>query len=119
MSHELFQVCIDTCNDCVSACEECATSCSNEGDGKQAECIELNRYCADMCGTAASFLARLDKHTIGFVSKFCSLCAEICNACATECEKHPGMEHCRTCAEACRRCAVECIKMTKSTPVLN
>jgi hypothetical protein len=115
MSHEKFKVCIDACNDCASECEHCATACSNEPNAAMlAKCIELDRYCADMCRMAAAFIARSDEHTISFVNKFCSLCAEICNTCADECEKHAHMEHCKKCAEACRKCAVECSKMGKT-----
>lgn len=114
MSHEKFKVCIDACNTCAAECEHCATSCSNEKEAqKLAQCIEFDRYCADMCRTAAAFMARSDEHTIKFVNNFCNLCAEICNACADECEKHTHMEHCRKCAEACRKCAAECTKMSK------
>jgi len=113
MSHEKYKVCIDACNECASVCEHCATACLNEQDvAKLTQCIELDRYCADMCRTAAAFMARSDKHTIGFVNTFCNLCAEICIACAVECEKHTHMEHCKKCAEACRKCATECSNMS-------
>lgn len=36
------------------------------------------------------------------------VCAELCDACAAECEKHEHHEHCRICAESCRRCAEQC-----------
>jgi hypothetical protein len=42
----------------------------------------------------------------------CQLCADICNACAEECEKHSDMEHCQHCARVCRHCAEECVSMT-------
>ena len=73
-----------------------------------AKCIELDRYCADMCRTAATFVTRSDEHTIAFVNKFCTLGAEICDTRAEECEKHSHSEHCKNCAEACRACAEEC-----------
>lgn len=118
MSHEKFKVCIDACNECAVECEHCATACSNEKDANAlAQCIELDRYCADMCRTAAAFMARSDEHTISFVHKFCNLCAEICTACATECEKHAHFEHCKICADACRKCAVECNNLS-NTPHL-
>lgn len=112
MSHEKFNVCIDACNDCAAACEHCATACAHEVDAlAQAKCIELDRYCADMCRTAAAFMARSDEHTLDFVKKFCKLCEEICTSCAIECEKHSHIDHCKKCAEACRKCAVECANM--------
>ncbi len=114
MNNENLKSCIDACNDCAAACEHCATECSHDENAlKQATCIELDRYCADMCRTAAAFMARSDMHTITFVTKFCTLCAEICNACADECEKHTHLQHCTLCAEACRKCAAECSSMSK------
>jgi hypothetical protein len=38
------------------------------------------------------------------------LCAEVCDDCAAECEKHEH-DHCQACAGACRKCADECRKM--------
>lgn len=112
MSHQNFKACIDACNECAAACEHCATACIHEKDAPAlAQCIEFDRYCADMCRTAAAFMDRSDEHTINFVKKFCALCADICSACAVECEKHIRMEHCKKCAEACRKCAAECSKM--------
>jgi hypothetical protein len=112
MSHQQYATCIDACNECAATCEHCATACINdEHAAKLAACIDLDRYCADMCRLAAAFMARSNEHTMSFVNKFCNLCAEICNACADECEKHTHMEHCQKCAEACRRCAAECTAM--------
>ncbi|MBN9384391.1 MAG: four-helix bundle copper-binding protein [Chitinophagaceae bacterium] len=49
-----------------------------------------------------------------YIDSLCQLCADICTACAEECERHTqtGMEHYRVCAEACRQCAEECIHMS-------
>jgi hypothetical protein len=38
------------------------------------------------------------------------VCAEICDACGTECDKHEP-QHCQRCAKACRHCAEECRRM--------
>ncbi|WP_432703403.1 four-helix bundle copper-binding protein [Lysinibacillus sphaericus] len=36
----------------------------------------------------------------------------MCDACATECEKHSSHhEHCKKCVEACKRCADVCRSM--------
>lgn len=115
MNYNKFKECINACNDCALECEQCATACSHEKEASvMARCIELDRYCADMCRMAAAFMARADDHTIDFVRKFCNLCAEICTACATECEKHTHMEHCQKCADACRKCAAECSIMSNA-----
>ena len=120
MSHGKFKSCIEACIQCALECEHCATECLHEQDVKMlATCIELDRYCADMCSMAATFMARSDEHTISFVKKFCTLCAEICEACATECEKHVNMEHCSKCAETCRKCAEECRKMSSVSASVN
>lgn len=112
MGHEKFKECIDACNDCAAASEHCTTACAHEVKAQaQAKCIELNRYCADMCRTTSAFIARSDEHTLEFVKKFCKLCEEICLICATECEKHLHMDHCKKCADACRKCAIECTKI--------
>jgi hypothetical protein len=107
MPHEQYQTCIEACAACATACEHCATACLSEAEVKKmAECIRLDRDCADICRLADAFMSR----GTGFSGPLCSLCATICEACATECEKHP-MDHCKACAAACRRCAVECRKM--------
>ncbi|WP_419468929.1 four-helix bundle copper-binding protein [Burkholderia diffusa] len=36
----------------------------------------------------------------------------MCDACATECEKHQHA-HCKECAQSCRRCAQECRTMVQ------
>jgi hypothetical protein len=45
---------------CVTACESCVTGCLNEADVKaMVPCIKLCRDCADICGVASQFMARL------------------------------------------------------------
>jgi hypothetical protein len=71
-----------------------------------ANCIRLDRDCADACRVAATLMSRGSQ----FAQQLCALCAAICDACAKECERHEA-EHCRRCASACRRCAEECRRM--------
>lgn len=104
MVHEKFQNCIEACYQCAEACDFCATACLQESDMKaMTKCIMLDLYCADICRLAATFMARGDL----FAQQICNLCAEICEACGKECEKHQT-EHCQNCARACMACAVEC-----------
>ncbi len=92
-------------NNCTAACQFCAISCLDEPMvGQMRDCIKLDLDCADICQTTASFFARVSPHAQHFLHE----CAEICDACAAECEKHRHMEHCRLCAEACRQCAEAC-----------
>ena len=72
-----------------------------------AQCIRLDMECAAICYAAAQVMS------LGGQSAkvLCSVCADICNACAEECAGHEHMEHCRECADMCRQCADECKKM--------
>lgn len=108
LQNEKYQNCIDTCNACADSCEFCATSCLREQDVKMLErCIQLNRECASICYTKSQVMSLDGEH----VREICRVCADICDACAQECEKHKQMDHCQRCAEACRICAAECRKM--------
>lgn len=75
-----------------------------------AKCIQLDRYCADICRMAAAWMARVDGHTRQLVDRLCTLCAETCEMCAAECRKH-DMDHCQRCADACTECARLCRAM--------
>jgi Domain of Unknown Function (DUF326) len=102
-----------TCFDCVEACERCATACLMMGDrdSKQHDlthCVRLCRDCADIC----TLCGRLDARGSEFSRQYMLLCADVCDACAIECEKHADhLAHCKACAEACRKCAKECREM--------
>lgn len=115
MSNERYQSCIEACYDCATECETCATECLQEDDVKMmVRCVQLDRYCADICRTAAAFMTRAGMPGDDrFVAQICRLCADICDACEAECKKHEA-EHCQRCAEACRRCAEECRRMAGS-----
>lgn len=90
---------------CAAACNHCASSCLGEKDVQMLTmCIRLDLDCAQICATAASFVARGSLHAKHLLKE----CAEICLQCAEECEKHTHMEHCKHCAETCRRCAEAC-----------
>ena len=65
---------------------------------------------ATTCSACVSLMARESR----FHPQMCGLCAEVCRACAAECERHDE-EHCRACADACRRCADECGRMAAMT----
>jgi len=107
MSHEHFQSCIDACVACAKACEHCADACLSEKHVAQmAECIRLDRDCAEICGGAAAWMSRGSR----FAHELCNLCAEVCEACGAECQKH-RVDHCQRCAEACQHCAEECRQM--------
>lgn len=108
MSHVQNQGLLDALNNCAAECNHCATACLDEQDVKMlARCIKLDTDCAAICSLTASFIARGSEHSEHLLRE----CADICNACAEECEKHQHMDHCKRCAEACRACAEECSSM--------
>jgi len=72
-----------------------------------AECIRLDLECISVCTTAAHLMVLESNHS----NAMCQLCADVCTACAEECEKH-DMGHCQRCAAMCRDCAAECMSMT-------
>lgn len=107
MAHKKNQSLLEALNNCAAACNHCATACLDEQDVKMmARCIKLDMDCADICQLTAAFVARGSDHAVHLLKE----CAEICKACAEECEKHSHMEHCRKCAEICRHCAEVCLQ---------
>lgn len=105
MSHQNQKELINMLNECAVECNYCTAACLEEQDVKMlAKCIKLEIDCAEICRLASSFLARGSEHAEHILKE----CAEVCEACAKECEKHSHMEHCKKCAEACRRCAEAC-----------
>ena len=102
-----WQSCIDACMRCAEACEFCATSGLKEQDVKiMTSCAQINRECTEVCWTSAALMS-MDSQ---FAKQFCNLCADICDACAQECERH-NVDHCKICAQVCRSCAEECKRM--------
>ena len=107
MAHQENQSLLEALNNCAAECNHCATACLDEQDVKMlARCIKLDLDCADICQLTASYVARGSEHANHLLKE----CAEICEACAAECEKHTHMEHCKRCAVACRRCAEACMQ---------
>lgn len=105
MSHEKHKETIDLLLECATECNHCASACLDEQDVKMlARCIKLDLDCAEICYLTASFLSRGSEHAEHLMKE----CAEICEDCAKECEKHQHMEHCKRCAEICHECAEAC-----------
>jgi hypothetical protein len=129
-----WQSCIDACMRCANACEFCATcdlkeqertlvqiaeesataGAATSADVNQqivkimTSCAQINRECATICWTSAALMS-MDSQ---FAKQFCNLCADICDACAQECERR-DIDHCKVCAKTCRICAEECRRMTR------
>jgi hypothetical protein len=110
MSHH-FHACTEACARCAQECKHCADACLDEPNVKELiECVRLNRDSAAICWVAASFMSCGSS----FALEICRVCAEICDACGAECEKHE-LDHCQRCAEACRHCEEECRRTAGAT----
>ena len=107
MAHQHNKQLLDALNNCAMECNHCTSACLEEQDVKMlAKCISLDMDCAAICTLTASLIARGSEHGKHLLKE----CAEVCNACADECEKHADhMDHCKKCAEACRACATACL----------
>jgi hypothetical protein len=105
MAHEQNKQLLDALNNCAAECNHCTAACLEEQDvAMLTKCIKLDIDCAAICTLTASLIARGSEHGQHLLKE----CAEVCNACADECEKHSHMAHCKECAEACRSCAEAC-----------
>lgn len=104
LSHEQYQAVMETLHECMAACNHCYDACLKEEDMKMmAECIRLDRECADIC----AYLEQAISRGTPFISELAGVCAVICEACGNECQKHQH-NHCQKCAEACFKCAEAC-----------
>ncbi|MWG34357.1 four-helix bundle copper-binding protein [Halomarina oriensis] len=97
--------CLDNCLEATQACEWCADECAGHGE-EMAECIRLCRDVADVASTHARFMARDSDYS----GDLAAVCADACEACADECERHDH-DHCQTCARVLRECAETCRAM--------
>lgn len=111
MPHEMtedMRECIDRCQGCQEVCLETISHCLELG-GEHAEPghIRLLMSCAEICDTSARFMLMGSEHH----ALTCGVCAEICDACATDCERFDDDELMEQCADECRRCAETCRAM--------
>ncbi len=95
---------------CATACERCIAA--NRGMNEPhrfADCTAACKACADTCILLHSMAVGMDRELmIANALDLSPVCSRICEACAVECSKHPGMESCVECEAACRKCAIAC-----------
>lgn len=112
MAHERYQECIDACQECATICTHCASECLKENDVQNlADCLRLDLECAAICRSAAELMSMGSEYS----ERLCNICADICFACAQECDRHAEHMHCAECAETCRSCAKACSSMVEET----
>ncbi len=102
--------CAHTCHECQDACLRCAVHCLDMGGAHASrEHQTLLTDCAAICGLVHGFMHRQSPHAV----HLCAECAEICRACADDCDRLAhGDRTMKECAETCRRCAEECDQMS-------
>jgi hypothetical protein len=110
LQSQKYRTCIDACNECFEACELCAVKCLHEENVKSlARCVEICMTCYHACAAASIIMSAENE----YAKKLVGLVAEVCEACAAECDEHKQMEHCKLTAESCRKCAEECHRVAK------
>lgn len=100
------QSCIDECLRCHTVClADAINHCLQMGGAHAApDHIRIMLDCAQICATAADFMARGS----AYHAQVCRVCAEICAACAASCEAVGSMDDC---VAACRACEAGCRRM--------
>jgi hypothetical protein len=110
MGYNEYKQCIEACLACAAICDHCATSCLKEENVQMmTKCVQLDMECATICYATARLLSLGSDQA----AMMCTICADICDACAAECSKH-SHDHCAACAKACKHCADECRRMNVS-----
>jgi hypothetical protein len=97
--------CADLCHACHRACVDAMMySLGRGGAFADPDHIRLLADCIQLTAATADFLLR-ESPIAGAV---CGVCAEACDACATECETYNDERPLSLCARLCRRCAAAC-----------
>lgn len=109
-ANSALQECIDNCSLCSRLCLHLIPHCLDMGgDHASSEHISILQVCSIMCDTSAKLMS-LDSE---FHHDFCRLCAEVCTACAIDCERLSKDDNMMiACAELCRKCAESCERMS-------
>mmetsp|Transcript_23366 Transcript_23366/g.32658 ORF Transcript_23366/g.32658 Transcript_23366/m.32658 type:complete len:119 (+) Transcript_23366:111-467(+) len=97
--------CIKHCSECAQLCQRAKTHCIIDGKHVTIEHLNLLEDCVEICQTSANFMLRGSKnHNLIY-----QICAQICEACALECEKTCAENDLmKQCASKCRECAQMC-----------
>lgn len=93
MVYQQYQTFLDAITQCALECKTCADSCQDSFP----DCAELCRDCADLCWICTAGLLNRGPRFVALMSQ---ACADLCDACARECQTNPS--------EACQRCAIAC-----------
>jgi hypothetical protein len=100
-----YRDCVEACANTADACDLCVARCLQHPDVQSlARCIQLCLDAAMVSRTTAALMRRESE----FADTAGHFLAQLCEACAAECERHDEHAYCRWCASMCRRCAAAC-----------
>jgi Cys-rich four helix bundle protein (predicted Tat secretion target) len=101
---------VATASDCLSKGELCLSHCHGmlaNGDKSMGACAKTASEMLATCGALLSLAAQ----GAPSLSKFATVCLDVCKRCEAECRKHLQHPPCADCAAACATCAAECKKI--------
>lgn len=84
--------CLEDCIECYQTCLDSAMNhcLKTGGEHVSPDHFRLMMDCVEICQTAAHFQMSSSAYT----AQVCAVCADICEATASSCEKLSGMENC-------------------------
>lgn len=97
-----FQHCHDLCLKSLDHCLELG------GDYADPQHIRMLTACAEICDVSTRFVPLGSRYLV----QTYRVCAEACEACASECDRIADDKIMRQCANACRACASACRRMS-------
>jgi hypothetical protein len=106
---KMMESCAHLCHECQDECLRTIVHCLSLGGEHASKSHQtMLADCVAICGVSHNLLHRQSpQHVLT-----CRACAEICNACADDCERvGNGDAAMKRCAEVCRRCAESCDAM--------
>lgn len=99
--------CIENCLDCYRQCELALTNSYKQELERESDHLILLSSCAEICRTSAKFMLLESP----FHGETCSVCSNVCLACADSCEELDD-DSLKSCILACRKCAESCAEMS-------
>lgn len=104
------RMCIEACRNCAATCTETLSMCLHEGgEHVQEDHVRVMLDCIEICELSARYMLRNSpRHALT-----CGVCAEVCYACADDCQLMDE-SFMQQCADECRRCSDLCQKMASA-----
>ena len=105
-TEDKMKACISACNASIASCKKVQNMCLKTKSSKMAACMPYCKECIVGCMAASQLMSMNSTSSMDM----CRICANICDSCATECEKFDS-EDGKKCAINCRRTSKLCREM--------